>query len=593
MPGDRVLNRRHDLPALFKEGPEGTLAEIQHSILRAWNPITLDTQMLVVDNATGGLVTTTGGGGGGTGLTDTQLRAAAVPVTGPVTDAQIRATALPVTVNNFPATQAISAVSLPLPAGAAQEHTAAASPESSRLSTGTVFYDGRDRNWTVTETVPISAVSLPAHDVTQANAASLNVQAVGNVASGAADSGNPIKIGGKYNAVKPIFADGQRGDFQIGTRGALDVTLRTPDGVTGALVVSAGDAQNATSASLRTYGPIGVYNGASIDMARGDITNGIDVDVTRVQGSVAVTGVFWQATQPVSAVSLPLPTGAATDSMVQAVRDRLPAALVTGRLDVNIGASITLPVSGTFWQTTQPVSAVSLPLPTGAAAETTLSAMSAKLPAALVGARLDTNVGAIGNVTLAGLPVPTGGFGFTVLPVSIRSRRFATYHIPARTIISGILTANTFKALVSFEHTVTAIKTVRVRQIRVSGRQTTALAGICDLQVNKGTAASSAGTVVAAGKSNEAQVAPEVVVKVLPTIVAAGVAKSLPMYGNNNTTAGSVSVVVPSLIYDAAADPEEEPLTLRAGVAESIVIGAISDVAMNMTLSFDIEATEE
>lgn len=35
------------------------------------------------------------------------------------------------------------------------------------------------------------------------------------VASGAADSGNPIKVGGKYNSTLPTFTDGQRGDFQI------------------------------------------------------------------------------------------------------------------------------------------------------------------------------------------------------------------------------------------------------------------------------------------------------------------------------------------------------------------------------------------
>lgn len=52
---------------------------------------------------------------------------------------------------------------------------------------------------------------------------------------------------------------------------------------------------------------------------------------------------------------------------------RLPAALVSGRLDVNIGAS----------PATVPVSAASLPLPTGAATETTLSAVSGKLPATL------------------------------------------------------------------------------------------------------------------------------------------------------------------------------------------------------------------
>lgn len=81
---------------------------------------------------------------GGSGLTDTELRASAVPVsmasttitgsvavTGPLTDTQLRASAVPVslastTVTNFPATQAVSAASLPLPTGAATETTLAA-----------------------------------------------------------------------------------------------------------------------------------------------------------------------------------------------------------------------------------------------------------------------------------------------------------------------------------------------------------------------------------------------------------------------------------------------------------------------------------
>jgi hypothetical protein len=40
-------------------------------------------------------------------------------------------------------------------------------------------------------------------------------------------------------------------------------------------------------------------------------------------------------TQAISAAALPLPSGAATDMMVQAVRDRLPAALQDGHLDVS------------------------------------------------------------------------------------------------------------------------------------------------------------------------------------------------------------------------------------------------------------------
>lgn len=43
----------------------------------------------------------------------------------------------------------------------------------------------------------------------------------GGVASGAADSGNPVKVGGKYNLSPIALTDGNRGDFQIGVGGAM------------------------------------------------------------------------------------------------------------------------------------------------------------------------------------------------------------------------------------------------------------------------------------------------------------------------------------------------------------------------------------
>lgn len=49
----------------------------------------------------------------------------------------------------------------------------------------------------------------------------------GNVASGATDSGNPVKVGGKYNATLPTFADGQRGDVQIDAKGYARVSQRS------------------------------------------------------------------------------------------------------------------------------------------------------------------------------------------------------------------------------------------------------------------------------------------------------------------------------------------------------------------------------
>lgn len=124
-------------------------------------------------------------------------------------------------------------------------------------------------------------------------------------------------------------------------------------------------------------------------------------------------------TQLIGASTLPLPTGAATaanqttgNTSLLNLDSKTPA-LVSGRSPVD-GSGVTQPVSGTFWQATQPVSAASLPLPTGAATETTLAAASAKLPATL-GQKTKANSLA---VTLASdqdaLPITDNGGSLTV-----------------------------------------------------------------------------------------------------------------------------------------------------------------------------------
>jgi hypothetical protein len=56
----------------------------------------------------------------------------------------------------------------------------------------------------------------------------------------------------------------------------------------------------------------------------------IDSGVVSITGSVAVTGTFWQATQPVSAASLPLPAGAALDASLQPMFKQFSAPALTG-----------------------------------------------------------------------------------------------------------------------------------------------------------------------------------------------------------------------------------------------------------------------
>jgi hypothetical protein len=72
-----------------------------------------------------------------------------------------------------------------------------------------------------------------------------------------------------------------------------------------------------------------------------------------VTGTVAVTGTFWQTTQPVSIASMP--TTPVTGTFWQATQP------VSGPLTDTQLRATAVPVSGTFWQTTQPVSLASLP----------------------------------------------------------------------------------------------------------------------------------------------------------------------------------------------------------------------------------------
>lgn len=104
-------------------------------------------------------------------------------------------------------------------------------------------------------------------------------------------------------------------------------------------------------------------------------------------------------------------TNKATEATLAALRDRLPALLATGRLDVNVGASAALDIldraarqlgivaldSATLAaleNTTVTVANPTANPETGLAKETTLAALRDRLPALLATGRLDVNVGA-------------------------------------------------------------------------------------------------------------------------------------------------------------------------------------------------------
>jgi hypothetical protein len=95
---------------------------------------------------------------------------------------------------------------------------------------------------------------------------------VGTSASGTTDDGTPpVKIGGVYNSSLPTYTNGQRGEAQLGTRGAFLVQLMSRDGTAGANVSQLGDASSATTDRLSVRAGLEYFNGSTMDRARGNL----------------------------------------------------------------------------------------------------------------------------------------------------------------------------------------------------------------------------------------------------------------------------------------------------------------------------------
>lgn len=139
---------------------------------------------------------------------------------------------------------------------------------------------------TVPATVPLQCNASAAQcvPITAANPQPVSVQGAptvaGTVASGATDSGNPVKVGGVNRTTLPTLTDGQRGDLQLATDGsfrALTVGYgATPaDGNSNASLEVGPTVVGA--ANIRRWGMLPyVFNGTTWDRQRGDV-NGLTV----------------------------------------------------------------------------------------------------------------------------------------------------------------------------------------------------------------------------------------------------------------------------------------------------------------------------
>lgn len=165
-------------------------------------------------------------------------------------------------------------------------------------------------------------------------------------------------------------------ELPLGTNGKLDVNAVVAQGPT--QFVLNGGSQEVTEDTVTPA------NNRPLPVKIVDATGDVDV-ATQTTLAALLTELQLKAdlteTQPVSAASLPLPTGAATETTLDALLTEL-----------ELKADLT---------ETQPVSAASLPLPTGAATETTLDALLTEL-------ELKADLTETQPVSAASLPLPTG-----------------------------------------------------------------------------------------------------------------------------------------------------------------------------------------
>lgn len=361
----------------------------------------LNTSALALDATTAGIMTSLGTDGvtppsiPGTGVRGwlrsiyDQLHTTGIAVTGTVS------------VSNFPATQPVSATTLPLPTGAATETTLStrladstfttrintlgqkvmasstpvtvASDQSALAVTGTFFQTTQPISGTI-----IANAGTGSFTIAQATAANLNATVTGTVTT---------NQGGSWTVTSNIGT----------TNGlALDATLtggtqttRITDGTNTTTVKAASTAAIASDKALVVA--VSPNNSVAVTGTFFQGTQPVSgsVSVSNFPGTQAVTGTFFQVTQPVSIAATVTTQGlgiAGTPSggvaSVQGVSGGT-AVPISGSVSVSnfpatqavsgtVGVSGSVAVTGTFFQVTQPVSATSLPLPTGASTETTL-----------------------------------------------------------------------------------------------------------------------------------------------------------------------------------------------------------------------------
>jgi len=269
--------------------------------------------------------------------------------------------ALDVEIQNFPATQAISGTVAVSNFPSAYAVTQSTSP------------------WIVDASGSTVPVSGPLTDA-QLRASAISVDASGTTVPVNVQNSSVAVTGTFWQATQPVsgtvsvsgtVAVSQSGSWSIsvsnfpatqlvsGTVAAIQSgtwNIGTLTSITDSVAVT-GTFWQATQPISGTV-EIGTSSGAFSYALNQDSSGNVGVNV---ENSVAVTGTFYQTTQPVSIATMPTtPVTGTFWQTTQPVSGTITANAGTGTFSVD-ASGYTVPVSGTFWQTTQPVSVASLP----------------------------------------------------------------------------------------------------------------------------------------------------------------------------------------------------------------------------------------
>jgi hypothetical protein len=216
------------------------------------------------------------------------------------------------------------------------------------------------------------------------------------------------------------------------TSGAANIAIEASNAQGLTQVVQQSGASLQTTTKLNDASGNSIYNGQNL------MANSLPVTIASNQTTLPVSGSFYQSVQPISATTLPLPSGAATsalqttgNSSLSSIDGKTPSlgqsTMIASSPVVIASNQSSIPVTGAFYQGTQPISATTLPLPAGAATESTLSLLNGKVTA------VDT-----GNVTIASaLPIGTNSIGTVQAPTITKGTQGSTGFMVQNLLDSG------------------------------------------------------------------------------------------------------------------------------------------------------------